>query len=130
MPNSHSPDDDVNGTAAEGRPAKSPTSPITSHAYESPSDSETSPVTSPPYWAYTRHRSPSNVSIGSTLPGGITLQDNTEDGNDKNGACWARSVHIHDHVVVNGSRTGIGAFVVWNITVKTLDVGDKITSMI
>lgn len=50
------------------------------------------------------------------------LRDN-EDGEDtKSKFCWAKSVHIEDHVVVNERRTGIGAFVVWNITVETLRV--------
>ncbi|KAL8338656.1 hypothetical protein RB598_007130 [Gaeumannomyces tritici] len=58
-------------------------------------------------------------------PGGITLQDNDTgagddepghlSGRDRNRACWAKSVSVTDHVVVNGSATNIGAFVVWNI---------------
>ena len=62
----------------------------------------------------------------STNAGGITLQDNTdEDGGDahsRNKACWAKSVYIEDHVKIGGSRTGIGAFVVWNITVEIIGV--------
>lgn len=58
------------------------------------------------------------------MNGGITLLDNTDEGNDKNEACWARSVHVYDYTIVNGSRTNIGAFVAWNILVKTLDVSD------
>ncbi|EJT74489.1 hypothetical protein GGTG_08329 [Gaeumannomyces tritici R3-111a-1] len=63
-------------------------------------------------------------------PGGITLQDNDTgagddepghlSGRDRNRACWAKSVSVTDHVVVNGSATNIGAFVVWNIRVETL----------
>jgi hypothetical protein len=83
----------------------------------------TSPVTSPPYWVQSHQRSFSNISVESIPDGAITLQDN-EDGEDaKNKACWARSVYIEDYVIINGSRTGIGAFVVWNITVDTLHVG-------
>lgn len=82
-----------------------------------------SPITSPPYWVQSHQRSVSNISIESIPDGAITLQDNTDDGEDsKNKACWAKSVEIEDFVVVNGSRTGIGAFVVWNITVETLQV--------
>lgn len=44
----------------------------------------------------------------------------TSYGRDRNKACWARSVEVSDHVVVNGSATNIGAFVVWNIRVQTL----------
>lgn len=44
----------------------------------------------------------------------------TSYGRDRNKACWARSVEVTDHVIVNGSATNIGAFVVWNIRVQTL----------
>jgi hypothetical protein len=67
-------------------------------------------------------RSFSNISVESVPDGAITLQDNTDGEDSKNNACWARSVEIDDFVVVNGNRTGIGSFVVWNITVKTLRV--------
>lgn len=103
------------------------------------SEPVTSPsVTSPPYWsaqasgAQGHHRAPSNMSAESVLPpGAITLQDNEYDdgpdggnvyGRDRNRACWARSVHVKDYVLVNGSTTNIGAFVVWNIRVETLNV--------
>lgn len=84
-----------------------------------------SPVTSPPYWAHSHHRTLSNVSIESVAAGAITLEDNTDGEDPKNKACWAKSAYIEDHVVVNGNygrKTGIGAFVVWNITVETLRV--------
>lgn len=84
----------------------------------------------------TRHyRAVSNASVDSVLPrDAITLQDNEceEDddrpgsggvhGRDRNRACWAKSVQIVDSVLVNGSATNIGAFVVWNIRVETLNV--------
>jgi len=116
-------DGDVNGTAAGGRKASDPSSPnIQSKSVSAPG--YVSPITSPPpYWVHAHQRSASSVSVESTN-GGITLLDNTDEGNDKNGACWARSVYIYDYTVVNGSRTNIGAFVVWNITVKTLDGGE------
>ena len=85
-------------------------------------DSVTSPITSPPYWVQSHQRSSSAISIESIPNGAITLQDNTDGEDAKNNACWAKSVYIEDHVIVNGSRTGIGAFVVWNITVETLHV--------
>jgi len=79
-----------------------------------------SPVTSPPYWVHSHHRSFSNISVESVSPGAITLKDN-EDGEDtKSKFCWAKSVYIEDHVVINERRMGVGAFVVWNITVETL----------
>ncbi|KAL2018583.1 hypothetical protein VTK56DRAFT_625 [Thermocarpiscus australiensis] len=87
-----------------------------------------------------RHtRAVSNASTESVLlPGAITLQDNECDdgdgdyggrrsssselyGRDRNRACWARSVQVTDYVMVNGSTTNIGAFVVWNIRVETLN---------
>lgn len=81
----------------------------------------TSPV-SPPYWVQGHQRSFSNISVESVPNGGITLQDNTDGEDAKNKACWAKSVQIEDHVIINGNRTGIGAFVVWNINVETLQV--------
>ncbi|UZP46049.1 hypothetical protein NXS19_013861 [Fusarium pseudograminearum] len=85
-----------------------------------------SPVTSPPYWLNTRgghQRTISNMSTESFLPAGaITLRDNeASDLDDRNSACWAKSVEIVNHTVVNGSATNIGAFVVWNIRVETLN---------
>jgi len=105
----------------------------------------TSPsITSPPYWAHAHNtlsasngggrghsRSISNASVDSVLPpDAITLQDNEYDdgpdgsnvyGRDRNRACWAKSVQITDYVLVNSSTTNIGAFVVWNIRVETLN---------
>lgn len=52
--------------------------------------------------------------------GAIILQDNTDEEDVKNKACWAKSVLIEDYVIINGNKTGIGAFVVWNINVETL----------
>ncbi|KAG0651776.1 PX domain-containing YPT35 [Hyphodiscus hymeniophilus] len=82
-----------------------------------------SPVTTPPYWVQSHQRTPSTISVESIAAGAITLEDNTSAEDPKNKACWAKSVYIEDHVVINGNygrKTGIGAFVVWNITVDTL----------
>lgn len=107
------------------------------------SQTVTSPITSPPYWAHgqtfeSHATSPANnISTESLVPGGITLQDNEADesddprqrdseenrtsyGRDRNKACWAKSVEVTNYVTVNGSATNIGAFVVWNIRVQTL----------
>jgi hypothetical protein len=97
-------------------PDRQPTTPV------SPSTAESSPVTSPPYWVQSHARTVSNISIESIASGAIRLQDNTDGRDDKNEACWAKGVHIDDYVVINSSRTGIGAFVVWNVTVETLSV--------
>ncbi|KAI0849662.1 Phox-like protein [Daldinia vernicosa] len=84
-----------------------------------------SPVTSPPYWINTHSahhaRGISSPSVESLPAGGITLRDNESSSlDDRGNACWARSVEITDYVIVNGSTTNIGAFVVWNIRVETL----------
>ncbi|KAK8072004.1 hypothetical protein PG996_005352 [Apiospora saccharicola] len=101
-----------------------------------------SPVTSPPYWLiqsasgggggfggfgggidrpFSRHQR--GASVDSIPIGGITLQDNENDDllEERNRGCWAQSVEVSDYVVVNGSATNIGAFVVWNIRVQTLN---------
>jgi hypothetical protein len=85
-----------------------------------PTPRPTSPVTTPPYWSH--QRSFSRISVDTIASGAITLQDNDNGEDAKNKACWAKSVSIEDYVVINGSRTGIGAFVVWNINVETLRV--------
>jgi hypothetical protein len=86
-----------------------------------------STVTSPPYWlnsgSRSHRRTASSMSTESVLPvGAITLRDNdTSEPNDRNNACWAKSVEIADYTVVNGgAATNVGAFVVWNIRVETL----------
>jgi hypothetical protein len=132
MPDPHHSNGSVNGCfVATNKPlprgpnvqtsVASPPLPSSQDSERSPT-SATSPATTPPYWVQSHRRSVSNVSIESIVNGGITLQDNTDGQNDKNDACWAKAVHIDDHVVINGSRTGIGAFVVWNITIDTLHV--------
>lgn len=74
----------------------------------------------PPYW----HRHERNVSRASqsSLVPAITLEDHTADPEcETSRGLWARSVLIEDHCVVQG-KTGVGAYVVWNCTVHTLDV--------
>lgn len=66
------------------------------------------------------------ASVDSIPSGGITLQDNENSVDERNNACWARSVEVTDHVVVNGSATNIGAFAVWNIRVQTLNVSGQL----
>ncbi|KAJ6442659.1 sorting nexin-like protein [Purpureocillium lavendulum] len=82
-------------------------------------------VTSPPYWlnsgAHMHQRSASSLSADSLPAGAITLRDNdTSEHNERDDACWAKSVEIVDYTVVNGSATNIGAFVVWIVRVETL----------
>lgn len=75
----------------------------------------------PPYWHHARNSSrTSQASLDREPP--ITLEDHTEDPNcDTSRGLWAKSVAIDDHVVVQG-KTGIGAYVVWNCKIQTLDV--------
>lgn len=80
----------------------------------------------PPYWQ--RHvRNDSRLSCNSLdadAPSNpIRLEDHTDESSDQCKALWARHVTIDDYVVVgSGSAPALGAYVVWNITVDTLDV--------
>lgn len=85
-------------------------------------------VTTPPYWqnmhAHRRTASAQSSDSGHAA-GAIRLLDNEADEEeDRNNACWAKSVEIVDYTVVNGGATSIGAFVVWNVRVETLHVCD------
>lgn len=98
----------------------------TASAMDSSAHSETS-FTAPPYWQNmpSRRRAASTQSSDSGRPSGtILLLDNEadDDEEDRNNACWAKSVEIVDHTIVNGGATSIGAFVVWNVRVETLQV--------
>lgn len=93
---------------------------------------KTLPVASPPFWA-ARNSQDSPAAYGRTAPSasaesltlaglGITMQDNENSSIDERGsACWAKSVEVNSYVIVNSSATNIGAFVVWNIRVETLN---------
>lgn len=87
-------------------------------------DSKRHSAFSPPYWQH--KRTVSNATQSSLLqPPPISLEDN--DGTDplsrSQSALWAKQISIDDYVIVNGNPTGIGAYVVWNCTVQTLDGG-------
>lgn len=89
-----------------------------------------SAVTSPPYWIVSSaapRRRASRLSVDSDPPAGaITLRDNdTSKRGDADDGCWARGVDVVDYTVVNGSATNIGAFVVWNVRVETLNVSGR-----
>ncbi|KAF1975285.1 Phox-like protein [Bimuria novae-zelandiae CBS 107.79] len=77
----------------------------------------------PPYWQ--RHeRNDSRLSCNSVeaAPTLIRLEDHTDEGSEQCKALWARSVTIDDYVVVgSGTTPALGAYVVWNITVDTLN---------
>jgi len=76
----------------------------------------------PPYWrAHQRHAS--YMSAYSTEhPTPIVLEDHTDEASEQCRVLWAKGVTIDDHVVVSGTARGLGAYVVWNCTVETLDV--------
>ncbi|RMZ81227.1 hypothetical protein DV737_g2668, partial [Chaetothyriales sp. CBS 132003] len=79
---------------------------------------------SPPYWQH--RKSPSETSQRSLQPSNaITLSDNTEpqSASRSKSALWAKTVSVIDYVVVNGGSAGLGAYVVWNCEVQTLDGG-------
>ncbi|KAJ5156588.1 hypothetical protein N7492_009391 [Penicillium capsulatum] len=83
----------------------------------------------PPYWQ--RHeRNTSRTSQSSqTHSALITLEDHTTDPESETSrGLWARSVEIEDHVVVQG-KTGVGAYVVWNCHIQTLDGGPMVVRM-
>ena len=80
----------------------------------------------PPYWGH--YRNPSRTSQTSVDQSPvITLEDHTEDPNSETSrGLWARSVSVDDHAVVQG-KSGVGAYVVWNCKIQTLDVRDHLS---
>jgi len=80
-------------------------------------------VVSPPYWKQ-QHQRNSYLSTYSAdgHPTPISLEDHTDEGSEHCKVLWAKGVTIDDYVVVSGSAPGLGAYVVWNCTVETLDV--------
>jgi PX domain len=87
------------------------------------SQNATPPATiSPPYWQ--RHdRTASSVSI-DTRPPPISLEDHDNGLSPSHSALWAKAVSIDDYTVVRGSLSpAVGAYVVWNVNVLTLDGG-------
>ncbi|KAF2253281.1 Phox-like protein [Trematosphaeria pertusa] len=80
----------------------------------------------PPYWQR-QDRNDSRLSWNSvengSRPTPIRLEDHTDEGSEQCKALWAKHVSIEDYVIVSGTAPGLGAYVVWNITVETLDGG-------
>lgn len=73
----------------------------------------------PPWWQ--RHERNISTTSQTSLRNTITLEDHTADPNSETSrGLWARSVSIDDYCVVQGM--GVGAYVVWNCTIQTLDV--------
>ncbi|KAF2634907.1 Phox-like protein [Massarina eburnea CBS 473.64] len=81
----------------------------------------------PPYWQ--RHEpNESRLSCHSvengSRPTPIRLEDHTDEGSESLNALWAKHVTIDDYVIVGSSTApAFGAYVVFNITVETLDGG-------
>ena len=78
------------------------------------------------FWSLRRHgREPSYHSLPSQDRSGgpIRLEDHSEEDHVLAQSCWAQSATIDEYVVISGP-TGIGAYVVWHCTVKTLSGGE------
>lgn len=76
----------------------------------------------PPFW--NKHgRSASSVSyqsISHLRPPNIVLEDHSDEDDESGRACWAKHAAVDSWVVISGA-TGIGAYVVWNCTVETIN---------
>jgi hypothetical protein len=78
----------------------------------------------PAFWSTRSHcRTTSYSSISHLGPGRIQLEDHSEEQHEQSQGCWARSVTVDDFTVVSGT-SGIGAYVSWQLTVRTLKGGD------
>ncbi|EXJ88316.1 hypothetical protein A1O1_05246 [Capronia coronata CBS 617.96] len=75
-----------------------------------------------PYWQNS-HDSGHSDNPSPDRPPPIILEDHTESRAASRAALWAKSITIDDYVIVHGSPPGIGAYVVWNCKVQTLDGG-------
>lgn len=75
----------------------------------------------PIYWQHRRRES--YLSIGTTKPPPITLEDNTGSNSDINSPLWARAVAINDYTIVSGGVPGVGDYITWNCKIDTLDGG-------
>lgn len=132
QPQLSSPSPDLQALPADPPSQLDPSAPDVHGTVLSPPQQEQSSISSaqsrpvsgvvPPYWQ--RHdRNGSRLSQNSLArSAGITLEDHTADPDSETSrGLWARSVSIDDHRVVEG-KTGVGAYVVWNCTIYTLDV--------
>ncbi|KAH0832718.1 hypothetical protein AYO21_00376 [Fonsecaea monophora] len=77
--------------------------------------------TPPPYWQ--PNREPSSDELTITRPPPISLEDHTLSREPSRAALWAKSISIDEYVIVQGNPTGVGAYVVYNVNVQTLDGG-------
>lgn len=99
----------------------------TAEARQDPKDDASPPPSSPPPFWTGRSRPVSYQSITQIQRrqsgGPIQLEDHSEEDHVQAQFCWAESATIDAYVIVSGP-TGIGAYVVWHCTVKTLKGGD------
>ncbi|UPX11608.1 uncharacterized protein EKO05_0002205 [Ascochyta rabiei] len=77
----------------------------------------------PPYWQKHERNGSRLSSYTSDAGARIALEDHTDEGSEQCKVLWAKHVTIDDYVVVSGTAPGLGAYVVWNCTVETLDGG-------
>ncbi|KIW83420.1 hypothetical protein Z517_02665 [Fonsecaea pedrosoi CBS 271.37] len=77
--------------------------------------------TPPPYWQ--PNREPSSDELTIIRPPPISLEDHTLSREPSRAALWAKSISIDEYVIVQGNPTGVGAYVVYNVNVQTLDGG-------
>ncbi|KAF2204624.1 Phox-like protein [Delitschia confertaspora ATCC 74209] len=92
--------------------------------FPSPDAVSQHPIIVPPYWQrHQRNNSTLSHSSDTRRTPPIRLEDHTEAGSEQCKALWAKHVTIDDYVIVSGSAPGLGAYVVWNCTVETLDGG-------
>jgi hypothetical protein len=82
----------------------------------------------PPYW---QRPEPNKNRLSShsvdLRPNPIRLEDHTDEGSEQLNALWAKHVTIPDYVIVgNSAAPAFGAYVVFNVTVDTLDVSMRL----
>lgn len=77
----------------------------------------------PPYWQRQDHNDNRLSCLSLDAPPPIRLEDHTDEASEQHKALWAKHVSIDDYVIVgNSPAPAFGAYVVWTVTVETLDV--------
>ena len=110
--------------ASNLRTAAPPLGPVTPPPSSPHSDLSNSAILSPVYWQHSNNENDDRTtSLTSRHPRGITLEDHTITPSETSGSLWAKAITVDSYVVVKGNPTGIGAYVVWNCKVETLDGG-------
>lgn len=117
----------------DASPPESPTSDdnhsfttaLDDRGHDDPSNGTPRVAEAPPFWTRQGRRisTVSSHSINQQRAHAILLEDHSEESDVASQGCWAKSVTIDDYTVVAGP-TGIGAYIVWHLTVKTLKGGN------